>query len=100
MVMRSTTHAACARPSLSKQPTRSRPMDQLPHPGAEMVFDVKNLYLAGSPVALFMWLNKAQLIARKGSDHTASCAVDEALDRSGRWGCMAVERWVQGRAQV
>lgn len=78
--------------SLSKQSTLSKPFDSLPHPGSELVFDIKNLYLAGSPVALFMWINKSQLIARKGREMTMDSAIDEALDRSGRWGCLAVDR--------
>jgi hypothetical protein len=39
-----------------------------------------------------MWINKAQLIARKGREMTMESLVDEALERSGRWGCLAVDR--------
>lgn len=80
--------------SLSAQPTKARTYSELPSPGSELAFDVHNLYLVGSPVALFMWINKAQLIARRGRELTQESPIDEALDRAGRWGCLAVDRSV------
>lgn len=41
-----------------------------------------------------MWLNRAQLIARKGREMTKESEVDEALNRPGQWGCLAVDRYV------
>lgn len=78
--------------SLSRQPTVAQPQRHLSPSSSELNYDVHNLYFVGSPVALFMWINKAQLIARKGRELTKDSPIDEALDRAGRWGCFAVDR--------
>jgi hypothetical protein len=59
---------------------------------SQLAFDVCSLYLLGSPVSLFMWLNRAQLIARRGREGTQGDAKDESVVRAGRYGCLAVDR--------
>lgn len=83
--------AAIAADVLSEQPTHATPPSELNTFEAQLAFDVSSLYLLGSPVALFMWLGRSQLIARKGREGTENSPKDEALDRT-RYGCLAVDR--------
>ncbi|CEH15863.1 Phosphatidic acid-preferring phospholipase A1, contains DDHD domain [Ceraceosorus bombacis] len=84
--------AAIAADVLSAQPTFAGELGAISSYETQLVFDVSSLYLLGSPVALFMWLQQAQLIARKGREGTKDSSRDEALERSGRFGCLAVDR--------
>ncbi|CAO1636174.1 unnamed protein product [Parajaminaea phylloscopi] len=79
---------------LSKQPTRVDkdlgPADAVRSP--HLAFDVRSLYLCGSPAALFFYLGSRQLIARRGRGLTRDDGRrDEALNRN-VWGCLAVDR--------
>ncbi|KAL7410393.1 DDHD domain-containing protein [Mrakia frigida] len=55
------------------------------------IFDTHSLFLVGSPLALFMHLRQAQLVPRRGRERTKNSPPDEALDRAGRFGCLAVD---------
>lgn len=89
--------AVLAADVLSSQPTRVENTQGMtvkellaaPH----LAFDVRSLYLCGSPSALFFYLQSRQLIARRGREMTSrkDAPVDEALDRP-IWGCLAVDR--------
>lgn len=81
---------------LSKQPTFVSSRDASVEDvlkSAHLSFDVRSLYLCGSPAALFFYLGSRQLIARRGRELARGENVpkDEALDR-GIWGCLAVDR--------
>lgn len=80
---------------LSAQPTLVKPFDDMTiderRAEHSFVFDTRIMFLAGSPLSFFVHLNQGQLIARKGRAHTRHAAPDIALDRAGRYGCMAVE---------
>ncbi|GAA6060583.1 hypothetical protein JCM10212_006818 [Sporobolomyces blumeae] len=54
-------------------------------------FDTRVLILVGSPLAFFLHLGKGQLIARSGRERTKGVDKDVALDRAGRYGCLAVD---------
>lgn len=77
------------------------------------IFNVSSLFLVGSPLGLFFSLQQAQLIPRRvsyalphyferaaahstrlqsqGRLRTTDSALDVALDRAGRFGCLAVD---------
>lgn len=62
-------------------------------------FDCKTLLMCGSPVALFLWLNQAPLIARRGRESSFGIENEEkeieeaiSLDKTGKYGCLAVNR--------
>ncbi|GAA5948867.1 hypothetical protein JCM3765_003936 [Sporobolomyces pararoseus] len=77
---------------LSNQPTTvSDPLDPSFDPELTFCFNTRSLFLVGSPLAFFMHLGKGQLIARAGKERTKRVGKDIALDRAGRYGCMAVE---------
>ncbi|KAG8944534.1 hypothetical protein FRC04_001756 [Tulasnella sp. 424] len=80
---------------LSNQPTVQVPLSQLSAEAKEtktqFIFDTSNLFLIGSPLGVFVHLNQAQLIARRGRERTNDSPPDEALDRVGIFGCMAVD---------
>ncbi|KAG8892738.1 hypothetical protein FRC00_011620 [Tulasnella sp. 408] len=57
----------------------------------QFIFNTSNLFLIGSPLGVFVHLNQAQLIARQGRERTNHSPPDEALDRVGIFGCMAVD---------
>lgn len=80
---------------LSNQPTVQVPLSQLSAEAKEtktqFIFDTSNLFLIGSPLGVFVHLNQAQLIARRGRERTNHSPPDEALDRVGIFGCMAVD---------
>ncbi|KAG8905484.1 hypothetical protein FRB99_008880 [Tulasnella sp. 403] len=80
---------------LSNQPTVQVPLSQMSDETkatkSQFVFNTSNLFLAGSPLGVFIHLNQAQIIARKGRARTMQSPSDEALDRTGIFGCMAVD---------
>ncbi|KAG8740423.1 hypothetical protein FRC10_004346 [Ceratobasidium sp. 414] len=81
---------------LSDQPTFQRPLAEFtPEELAEMsrhfLFNTSHLFMIGSPLGVFMHINQAQLIARKGRERTMQAQPDEALDRTGVFGCLAVD---------
>ncbi|KAK0547250.1 hypothetical protein OC844_007170 [Tilletia horrida] len=84
--------AALAFDILSSQPTYVPELGQIPGDNNHLHFNVHTLILAGSPAALFIWLAKSQLIARKGrkgSDGQGGDCVDRHEEY---FGCLAVDR--------
>ena len=82
---------------LSIQPTRVPPLYEL---GSEekkenkhLHFNVKNLFLIGSPVGFFFYLDGGQLIARRGTlrSQALDSESDAALETVGKYGCLATE---------
>ncbi|WVR09184.1 hypothetical protein IAU60_006246 [Kwoniella sp. DSM 27419] len=55
------------------------------------LFNTSNLFLCGSPLGIFLHLEQAQLMPRKGRERTMHSPQDEALDRAGKYGCLAVD---------
>lgn len=87
--------SAIAADILSNQPTYVSPLlkqtaDELKS-NKHLLFNVKNLFFIGSPVAFFFHLEGIQLIARKGTARTKNVAQDAAIDDVGRSGCLAAE---------
>ncbi|KAK9899575.1 hypothetical protein P389DRAFT_164561 [Cystobasidium minutum MCA 4210] len=82
---------ALATDVLSNQPTfvpeNPSPKDFDKH----FVFDVSSLFFLGSPVAYMFFLNRGQLIPRYGRERTKDAPPDVALDKAGRYGCMAID---------
>ncbi|KAG8813486.1 hypothetical protein FRC17_001553 [Serendipita sp. 399] len=78
---------------LSSQPTLQPPLVEPPPdiPWNQFLFNVSSLFMIGSPLAVFLHINQVQLIARKGRERTMQSPPDEALDRVGLLGCMAVD---------
>jgi len=81
---------------LSQQPTIQPLLSEIPPEEVKkmkelFLFDTSSLFMLGSPVGVFMHLNQAQLIARKGRERTMHSPSDEALDRAGVFGCLAVD---------
>ncbi|KAG9077843.1 hypothetical protein FS749_010212, partial [Ceratobasidium sp. UAMH 11750] len=81
---------------LSDQPTIQRPLseftpEELVGMSRHFLFNTRNLFMIGSPLGVFMHINQAQLIARKGRERTMHAQPDEALDRTGVFGCLAVD---------
>ncbi|CCA71004.1 related to phosphatidic acid-preferring phospholipase A1 [Serendipita indica DSM 11827] len=78
---------------LSSQPTLQPPLldPSIEIPINQFLFNVSSLFMIGSPLAIFLHINQAQLIARKGRERTMQSPPDEALDRVGVFGCMAVD---------
>ncbi|KAG8808008.1 hypothetical protein FRC17_004176 [Serendipita sp. 399] len=78
---------------LSSQPTLRPPLVEPPPdiPWNQFLFNVSSLFMIGSPLAVFLHINQVQLIARKGRERTMQSPPDEALDRVGLLGCMAVD---------
>ncbi|CAE7090882.1 unnamed protein product [Rhizoctonia solani] len=81
---------------LSNQPTIQRPLseftsEELANKSDEFLFNTGHLFMIGSPLGIFMHINQAQLIARKGRERTMDSREDEALDQPGRFGCLAVD---------
>lgn len=80
---------------LSNQPTRvDRPFGKTDGFGdKQLEFDTNVLILIGSPVALFLWLNKEALVARKGREAGDGNSKEGiSLDQVGKYGCLAVNR--------
>lgn len=81
---------------LSNQPTKMPAFNQLPrqvvdHTTNRFLFNTSNLFLCGSPLGIFLHLDQAQIMPRKGRERTMNSPRDEALDRSGKLGCMAID---------
>ncbi|QRW20358.1 phospholipase [Rhizoctonia solani] len=81
---------------LSAQPTIQRPLpdftqEELNSMNSQFLFNTSHMFMIGSPLGIFMHINQAQLIARKGRERTMDAREDEALDRTGRFGCLAVD---------
>ncbi|ORX38900.1 DDHD domain-domain-containing protein [Kockovaella imperatae] len=88
--------SALAAHILSNQPTKMPPLAQLPKAVItktrdRFLFNTSNLFLCGSPLGVFLHLDQAQLMPRKGRERTMHSPQDEALDRSGKFGCMAID---------
>ncbi|KAK8843436.1 hypothetical protein IAR55_007093 [Kwoniella newhampshirensis] len=81
---------------LSNQPTKMPSLSQLPKQVItgtrdRFLFNTSNLFLCGSPLGIFLHLEGAQLMPRKGRERTMRSPQDEALDRSGKFGCLAID---------
>ncbi|TDL17868.1 hypothetical protein BD410DRAFT_753898 [Rickenella mellea] len=57
----------------------------------KFLFNTSALFLVGSPLPLFLQINQAPMIARKGRERTMKSPADEALDRVGNFGCLAID---------
>ncbi|KAL4806288.1 DDHD domain-containing protein [Aspergillus unguis] len=81
---------------LSHQPTQIPDFDfaNIPiHPDI-FEFDTKNLFICGSPVGLFLFINKANLSPRKGREKPGSDGDDRLRGVAGEadtYGCLAVD---------
>lgn len=82
---------ALATDILSNQPTHVPKDPSPPDFDKHFVFDVSSLFFLGSPVAYMFFLNRGQLIPRKGRERTKDATPDVALDKAGRYGCMAID---------
>ncbi|SCV73522.1 BQ2448_7448 [Microbotryum intermedium] len=80
---------------LSTQPTHVKPLGEMTsaekYSDSQFVFDTRLFILVGSPLAFFLHLRQGQLIARRGRARTQNVGRDIALDRAGRYGCMAID---------
>ncbi|KDE07713.1 hypothetical protein MVLG_01987 [Microbotryum lychnidis-dioicae p1A1 Lamole] len=80
---------------LSTQPTYVKPLSEMSnaekYSESQFVFDTRLFILVGSPLAFFLHLGQGQLIARRGRARTQNVGRDIALDRAGRYGCMAID---------
>ncbi|WVQ93360.1 hypothetical protein IAU59_000428 [Kwoniella sp. CBS 9459] len=88
--------SALAGQILSNQPTKMPGLSQLPkqvltQTRDRFVFNTSNLFLCGSPLGIFLHLEQAQLMPRKGRERTLHSPQDEALDRAGKYGCLAID---------
>ncbi|WWC91359.1 uncharacterized protein L201_006302 [Kwoniella dendrophila CBS 6074] len=88
--------SALAAQILSNQPTKMPTLSQLPkqvitQTRDRFLFNTSNLFLCGSPLGIFLHLEQAQLMPRKGRDRTMHSPQDEALDRAGKYGCLAID---------
>ncbi|WVF65714.1 hypothetical protein IAT40_000445 [Kwoniella sp. CBS 6097] len=88
--------SALAAQILSNQPTKMPSLSQLPkqvltQTRDRFVFNTSNLFLCGSPLGIFLHLEQAQLMPRKGRERTMHSPQDEALDRAGKYGCLATD---------
>ncbi|WWC64176.1 uncharacterized protein I303_106784 [Kwoniella dejecticola CBS 10117] len=88
--------SALAAQILSNQPTKMPDLSQLPkqviHQTKDrFLFNTSNLFLCGSPLGIFLHLEQAQIMPRKGRERTMHSPQDEALDRSGKYGCLAID---------
>lgn len=82
---------ALATDILSNQPTHVPASPSPKDFDKHFVFDVSSLFFLGSPVAYMFFLNRGQLIPRAGRERTKDAPPDVALDKVGRYGCMAVD---------
>jgi len=62
-----------------------------PIPKDRFIFDTSHLFMLGSPLGIFMHVYQSQLIARRGRERTKDAEPDVALDRVGKFGCLAVD---------
>ncbi|KAM0752102.1 hypothetical protein T439DRAFT_354980 [Meredithblackwellia eburnea MCA 4105] len=79
---------------LSTQPTFVKPLAEMTseekRTEEHFIFDTRNFFAVGSPLAFFLKIGKGQLIARRGRERAKEAAPDIALDRP-RYGCLAVD---------
>lgn len=88
--------SAMALEILSKQPTITPPLSLDTDLRLDRFeFDIKNLFLLGSPAAFFLLLERGALIPRKGRQKTGADAVDassgDLVGEAGIFGCLAVD---------
>ncbi|KAK6062585.1 DDHD domain-containing protein [Seiridium cupressi] len=88
--------SAMALEILSKQPTIMPPLSLESDIRLDRFeFDVKNLFLLGSPAAFFLLLERGALIPRKGRRKPGADSTDTELDgvvgERGLFGCLAVD---------
>ncbi|KAH8916589.1 hypothetical protein BT69DRAFT_1355545 [Atractiella rhizophila] len=87
--------SALATDILSIQPTWVPQLDKMTEQELRtektFVFNVHNLFFLGSPVGFFFHMHRTQLIARRGRKRTKDVPKDVALDRAGRYGCLAID---------
>ncbi|KAI1845424.1 hypothetical protein JX266_008519 [Neoarthrinium moseri] len=87
--------SAMALEVLSKQPTITPPLDLDTEIRLDRFeFDVKNLFLLGSPAAFFLLLERGALIPRKGRQKPGADLASVSKDvagEAGLFGCLAVD---------
>ncbi|KAL5520107.1 hypothetical protein ACEPAG_1767 [Sanghuangporus baumii] len=88
--------AALAGHILSNQPTLQPPLSSMEpeyirNCSKLFLFNTSCLFMTGSPFPLFVHINRTQLIARKGRERTMNSPPDEAYDKEGLFGCLAVD---------
>ncbi|KAL7421212.1 hypothetical protein Q5752_004097 [Cryptotrichosporon argae] len=88
--------SALAAHILSNQPTRMPKLSQLPRmvitqTRDRFLFNTSDLFLCGSPLGIFLHLDQAQLMPRKGRERTMNSPQDEAIERAGKFGCMSID---------
>ncbi|RXK37136.1 hypothetical protein M231_05587 [Tremella mesenterica] len=88
--------SALAAHILSNQSTKMPHLSQLPkqvitQTRNRFLFNTSGFFLVGSPLGVFLHLDQAQIMPRKGRERTMHSPQDEALDRAGKFGCMAVD---------
>ncbi|KAL5482713.1 hypothetical protein ACEPAI_9307 [Sanghuangporus weigelae] len=88
--------AALAGHILSNQPTIQPPLSSMEpeyirNCSKLFLFNTSCLFMTGSPFPLFVHINRTQLIARKGRERTMNSPPDEAYDKEGLFGCLAVD---------
>ncbi|KAF8575448.1 hypothetical protein K439DRAFT_1641371 [Ramaria rubella] len=81
---------------LTKQPTFQPSLSQMcpevvRNCRDRFLFNTSVFFTIGSPLSMFIHINQAQIIARKGRERTKDSPGDEALDREGVFGCFAVD---------
>ncbi|ODO01590.1 hypothetical protein I350_06410 [Cryptococcus amylolentus CBS 6273] len=81
---------------LSDQPTKIPTISDLPksilsETRDRFLFNTSNLFLCGSPLGIFLHLDQAQIMPRKGRERTMNSPPDEALDRAGKFGCLSID---------
>ncbi|KAL7410798.1 DDHD domain-containing protein [Mrakia frigida] len=82
---------------LSNQPTLLPPLSSLPKSVLyktrdRFIFSTHSLFLVGSPLGLFLHIEQAQIVPRRGRERTTEAPVGLALDRAGRFGCFSCDR--------
>lgn len=79
---------------LSSQATFVKPLSEMTSEEqkseTQFIFDCRNVFLVGSPLAFFLHLGRGQLIARRGRDRTQNVEKGIALT-SPRYGCLAAD---------
>ncbi|EJU03322.1 hypothetical protein DACRYDRAFT_99599 [Dacryopinax primogenitus] len=84
--------AALAAHILSDQPTYTKQYEfGDPIPKNHFIFDTSTLFMLGSPLGILMNVYQSQLIARRGRERTKDAEPDVALDKVGKFGCLAVD---------
>lgn len=79
---------------LSSQATFVKPLSEMSSEEqkseTQFIFDCRNVFLVGSPLAFFLHLGRGQLIARRGRERTQNVERGIALT-SPRYGCLAAD---------